>query len=138
MNAIVLLPDHLHTIWSLPAGDTEYPKRWGWIKKKFTKKWLSQGGAEQQQPPGRTRDERQGVWLPKYWEHTIESEQDFEAHFDHIHYNPVDHGLVKCPRDWPWSSFDRWVQQGVYEENWACWEEGAVVDFREIEQTVGE
>jgi putative transposase len=70
INALVLLPDHLHAIWSLPAGDYEYPKRWGWIKKEFTKAWLGLGGREQAQTIGRIRDGRRGIWQPKYWEHT--------------------------------------------------------------------
>ncbi len=56
INAMVLLPEHLHAIWSLPPGDTEYPKRWAWIKKEFTKTWLSLGGTDQPQTPGRKRD----------------------------------------------------------------------------------
>ncbi|MCH7688313.1 MAG: transposase, partial [Planctomycetes bacterium] len=88
LNAIVLLPDHLHAIWSLPPGDTAYPKRWGWIKKEFTKTWLDLGGSEQEQPAGRIRDERRGVWQLKYWEHTLEEDIDFERHFDYIDDNP--------------------------------------------------
>ncbi len=138
INAMVLLLDHLHAIWSLPPGDAEYPKRWGWVKKEFTKAWLSVGGREQQQTPGRIRDERRGVWQPKYWEHTLEGEDDFERHFDYIHYNPVKHGLVRCPRDWPSSSFHRWVRAGVYPEDWACWSDGRTLGFPDIEETVGE
>ena len=67
VNAIVLLPDHLHPIWSLPSGDTEYSKRWAWIKKEFTKEWLSSDGREQAQTSGRWRDGRRGVWQPKFW-----------------------------------------------------------------------
>lgn len=139
INAIVLLPDHLHAIWSLPPGDTAYPKRWGWIKKEFTKGWLQLGGSEQVVSRGRQRDGRRGVWQPKYWEHTIEDEDDFERHFDYIHFNPVKHGHVRCPRDWPWSSFHRWVDAGVYDRNWACGSDSqAVPDFSSIEDSVGE
>ena len=66
VRAIVLLPDHLHAIWSLPRGDREYSKRWAWIKSQFTKRWLKAGGAEAQQTPGRKRDGRRGVWQPKF------------------------------------------------------------------------
>ena len=116
INAMVLLPDHLHAIWSLPPGDAAYPKRWGWIKQEFTKAWLSLGGCEKKQTVRRIRDGRRGVWQPKYWEHTLEGEHDFERHFDDIHYNPVKHRLVRCPRDWPCSSFHRWTRSGVYPE----------------------
>jgi putative transposase len=138
LNAIVLLPDHLHAIWSLPPGDTAYPKRWGWIKKEFTKWWLQLGGTEQSVSPGRERDGRRGVWQPKYWEHTIEDETDFEQHFDYIHYNPVKHGHVRCPREWPWSSFHRWVDAGVYDRHWACGSDHQKPDFKDIEDTIGE
>ena len=138
LDAIVLLPDHLHAIWTLPSGDSEYPKRWGWIKKEFTKQWLQLGGKEQPQTVGRKSDGRRGVWQPKYWEHTLEDEDDYEAHFDYIHFNPVKHGYVRCPRDWPHSSFHRWVKSGVYPDHWACFTDQQTLDFSQIEGTVGE
>ena len=139
INAIVLLPDHLHAIWSLPSGDTAYPTRWGWIKKEFTKNWRSVGGGEQAVSPGRERDRRSGIWQAKYWEHTLEDEDDFERHFDYVHYNPVKHSLVRCPHEWPWSSFHRWVDAGVYDRHWACSEDARrTMKFDEIESTVGE
>ncbi len=120
VNAMVLLPDHLHAIWSLPPGDDDYPARWGWFKKEFTKRYLSQGGNEQHTSPSRKRYRRRGVWQRRYWEHTIEDEEDFEAHFDYVHWNPVKHKYVSCPRDWPHSSFHRWVVAGVYDIHWGC------------------
>ncbi len=138
MLAWVLLPEHLHAIWSLPSGDTDYVRRWAWIKKEFTKSWLSAGGTEQQVSTGRSNDGRRGVWQPKYWEHTIESEHDFERHFDYIHYNPVKHGHVTCPGDWPWSTFHRWVNAGVYPKNWACGHREKPMIFDDIADTVGE
>lgn len=142
-NALVLLPDHLHAIWSLPPGDDEYPKRWGWIKKEFTKEWLSVGGMEESISAARQEERRRGVWQPRYWqprywEHTLEDEDDFERHFDYVHYNPVKHGYAKCPRDWPESSFHRWVAAGVYPEHWACTQRGFSMDFGDIEESVGE
>lgn len=138
INALVLLPEHLHAIWSLPPGDTEYPKRWGWIKKEFTKGWLQLGGAEERISDAEEREGRRGIWQPRYWEHTLEDEDDFERHFDYIHYNPVKHGHVKCPRDWRWSSFHRWAATGVYSEHWACGRDGFAMDFSDIEGNVGE
>jgi len=117
--AIVLLPDHLHTIWTFPQGDSNYSTRWAWIKKEFTKCWLASGGQEQKSSASRLRERRRGVWQRRYWEHTIRDEEDLEAHFDYIHYNPVKHGLVRSPVAWPWSSFHRWVRAGVYPSNWA-------------------
>ncbi|MGF1957730.1 transposase, partial [Enterococcus casseliflavus] len=56
----------------------------------------------------------------RFWEHVVEDEDDFQTHFDYIHYNPVKHQLVKCPKDWGPSSFHRWVKRGVYPPDWAC------------------
>lgn len=137
INAIVLLPDHLHAIWSLPSGDTAYSARWGWIKKEFTQGWLDLGGDEQRVSSGGKREGRRGVWQRRFWEHTLESEDDFERHFDYIHYNAVKHKLVRCPRDWKSSSFHRWVDAGVYPADWAC-ANRAPPDFRDIEDSVGE
>ena len=138
INALVLLPEHLHAIWTLPRGDAEYPTRWGWIKKEFTKKWRRLGGAEERISAARKRERRGGVWQPRFWEHTLEDADDFERHFDYIHYNAVKHGHVKCPRDWQWSTFHRWVKEGVYPEHWACSQRGFVMDFSDIEDSVGE
>jgi putative transposase len=118
--ATVLLPDHLHTLWTLPAGDQRYSFRWQWIKREFTRGWLALGGREQARTSARVTERRRGVWQRRFWEHTIRDETDMEAHFDYIHYNPVKHGLVPRPRDWPWSTFHRWVRAGHYSIDWAA------------------
>ena len=69
--------------------------------------------------PGKQREGRRGVWQRRFWEHTIENEDDFQIHFDYIHYNPVKHRLARCPGDWEASSFHRWVEAGVYSADWA-------------------
>jgi len=137
MNAIVLLHDHLHTIWSLPAGDADFSKRWAWLKKEFTRRYLAAGGVEQRTSASRKKNRRRGVWQQRFWEHAIEGEDDFEAHFDYIHFNPVKHGYVSRPVDWPYSSFHRWVKKGVYEPNWGF---GASVPttISKLENNVGE
>lgn len=139
INAMVLLPDHLHAIWTLPAGDDQYSTRWSWTKKEFTKRWLARGATESRISAGRQRERRRGIWQPRFWEHTIEDEDDFERHFDYIHYNPVKHGYVRCPHEWPHSSFHRWVKAGVYPWHWACWDDAKrQLEFPEIEDSVGE
>ena len=120
VNAIVVLPDHLHAIWTLPRGDDDYSARWGWIKKEFTKRWLAAGGTERAVSAARHSEGRRGVWQPRFNEHTIEDEDDFERHFDYVHYNPVKHGLVRCPHEWRPTSFHRWVRAGVYDREWGC------------------
>jgi REP-associated tyrosine transposase len=132
--AIVLLPDHLHTAWRLPDGDSDYSKRWAWIKKEFTKAWLAAGGIEQPTSDSRRRNRRRGVLQRRFWEHAIRDEQDFERHVDYIHYNPVKHGYAPCALDWPWSSFRRHVRAGVYPQDWGC----AEMTFDDIAPSVGE
>ena len=97
---MVLLPDHLHAIWTLPTGESNYPLRWAWIKKEFTKGWLAAGGAEQPVSASKIRNGRRGIWQRRFWEHTISDEADFEAHVEYVHFNAVRHGLVDCPHDW--------------------------------------
>ena len=139
MSAIVLLPDHLHAIWSLPQGDADFSKRWGWIKKTFTSAWLKLGMSETRVSEGRQREGRRGVWQPRFWEHAIESEDDYDRHFDYLHYNPVKHGYVTCPGEWSLSSFHRWVRAGVYPADWACVNRRpSPLSFSDIETTVGE
>lgn len=131
--AIVLLPDHLHTIWTLPPGDDAYPNRWKAIKAKFTSAWLAAGGEEQPTSEGYRRQRRRGVWQPRFIEHTIRDERDLYNHANYIHYNPVKHGHVRCPKDWLWSSFHRYVEAGDYPENWGC-PDGPVADFGDVDE----
>jgi putative transposase len=119
-DAIVLLPDHLHTIWTLPDGDADFSIRWSCLKRTFTKSWLERGGREQRISESRKRNRRRGVWQRRFWEHTIRDESDYEHHCDYIHYNAVKHGLASCPHAWAHSSFRRFVQDGVYDESWLC------------------
>ena len=139
-DAIVLMPDHFHTIWTLPPGDTDYSRRWAWIKREFTCAWLGAGGAEEARTPGMRRGRRRGVLQPRFWEHVIRDERDFARHLDYIHYNPVKHGLVRCPHDWPHSSFHRWVARALYVGSWCCGCRGGAVppDFGGIGTAAGE
>ncbi|HEX5513125.1 MAG TPA: transposase [Gammaproteobacteria bacterium] len=108
VEAIVVLPDHLHCIWRLPESDADYSGRWREIKK-LASRVLA--------PPSDERRER-GLWQRRFWEHTIRDEHDWRVHMDYVHYNPVKHGLARRPCDWPWSSFARWVDRGWYEPDW--------------------
>jgi putative transposase len=120
INAIVLLPDHLHAIWTLPKGDGNFSGRWSVIKKTFTAAFLAQGGEDRIVSPGKQREARRGIWQRRFWEHLIADELDFQTHFDYIHFNPVKHRLVTCPNHWEATSFHRWVKAGVYEADWGC------------------
>ncbi|MGC8642034.1 MAG: REP-associated tyrosine transposase [Isosphaeraceae bacterium] len=132
IEAIVLLPDHLHAIWSLPPGDANYSLRWAWIKKEFTKSWIDGGGAEETLNDSRHRNRRRGVWQRRFWEHYLEDEDDLERHCDYIHYNPVKHGLVRAPMEWPYSSFHRFVRLGAYPPEWGRTEDGLLFRLRPI------
>ena len=138
LDAILLLPDHLHAIGTLPPGNADYSARWGWIKQEFTSWYLKLGGRETGVSAGRRKERRRGVWQPRFWEQTLETIEDFDRHFDDLHYNPVKHGLVKRPRDWPWSNSHRWVHRGVYPQDWACGRHGPPPGIDEMDDTVGE
>jgi putative transposase len=117
---LVLLPEHVHALWQLPTGDDRYSLRWRWIKREFTRGWLALGGAEQQRWTARIRERRRGIWQRRFWEHTIRDEIDLENHFDYVHFNPVKHGHVARVRDWPWSTFHRWVAREHYNIQWGA------------------
>ena len=107
LHGWVVLPDHLHCIWTMPEKDSDYSGRWREIKKSFTnacrKKHLSLP---------------RKIWQPGFWEHTIRNQTDFVHHLDYIHINPVKHGHVHRVKDWPYSSFHFFVKTGRYSENW--------------------
>jgi putative transposase len=118
VEAIVLLPDHLHSLWTMPDGDFDFSTRWAWIKKEFTKGWLANGGAEKPRSESRIAGRRRGVWQRRFWEHLVRDPDDFEAHFDYIHYNPVKHGYTHTPAAWEYSTFGRYVNAGWYDPGW--------------------
>ena len=116
--AIVLLPDHLHAIWTLPSGDEDFSTRWKRIKSDFTARWLSAGGREMQVTPSQKRRGNRGIWQRRFIEHLIRDENDLERHCDYVHYNPVKHELAERLWDYSDSSFRRFVEQGQYERDW--------------------
>lgn len=118
IDALVMLPNHIHAIWTLPPNDSDYSKRWGIVKKYFTSQWLALGGEETAISASKLRYRRRGIWQRRFWEHTLRDEQDYSDHFDYLHYNPVKHGLVDRVSKWPYSSFHYWVKQGFYPKNW--------------------
>ena len=113
IDAIVVLPEHLHTILTLPDGDADFPHRWRRIKTVFTQGLLNAGEAL----PSRDATGRI-LWQRRFWEHTIRDDADYSRHVDYIHYNPTRHGLVASPVDWPHSSLHRFIRQGVLAADW--------------------
>jgi len=115
IDAWVVLPEHMHCIWTLPESDIDYSGRWRAIKIAFSK---SIPAFEGRSPVMEKRGER-GIWQRRYWEHTIRDDRDYAAHMDYTHFNPVKHGLAPSAADWPFSSFRRCVAKGVYPAEWA-------------------
>lgn len=117
IEAWVLLPDHLHCIWTLPDGDADFPVRWAMIKRYVSKTCSAQYGA-QDLSGSRMQRRESGLWQRRFWEHLIRDDADFERHADYIHWNPVNHGLVQGVCDWSHSTFHRFVQDGKYTNDW--------------------
>lgn len=123
LPAIVLLPDHVHMLMTLPAGDADYSSRIRLCKSRFVSALRRRGDVD-------VRLNAKGeanVWQRRFWEHLIRDEQDFAAHVDYIHINPLKHGLVERLEDWRFSSFHRYAQAGLLPGHWAGGAEQAVV-----------
>ncbi len=119
IDAWVLLPDHLHCLWTLPAGDADFSMRWGLIKRRVSlvcgedykrTEWLSSS---------KKKHRESTLWQRRFWEHQIRDQNDFNRHLDYIHYNPVKHGLCKRPNQWPYSTLHRYIKAAKYPEDWA-------------------
>jgi putative transposase len=111
--AMVVLPDHLHCIWCLPENDLDFSTRWSIIKRYFS----TVRGKGDINPSLEKKRER-GVWQRRFWEHCLHDEDDWCRHMDYIHFNPVKHGYVSSPREWPYSSLTRAIARGWYDLNW--------------------
>ncbi len=113
IDAIAVLPDHLHTVITLLADDADFSGRWRRIKSLFTSQVVKGGVAVERDLRG-----EYVLWQRRFWEHTIRGDRNLERHVDYIHYNPVKHGLVTRVRDWPFSSFHQFVRRGVLPKDW--------------------
>jgi putative transposase len=114
--AIVILPDHLHTIWTLPDNESDFSTRWKLIKGTFSRHYS--GFKPKDISESMLGKNEKGIWQRRFWEHAIRDQEDFNRHCDYIHYNPVKHGLVNSPMEWKYSSFRNLVEKGVYPANW--------------------
>ncbi len=126
IDAIVVLPDHLHAVLTLPPDDADYPGRWRLIKTLFSKAVLAAGAPVKRHP-----NHELALWQRRFWEHTIRNDDDLARHVDYIHFNPVKHGLVARVQDWPHSSFHRYVREGLLPNDWAGDGDNTGVDFGE-------
>jgi len=118
VDAIVIMPEHIHCIWTLPENDSDFSTRWRMIKGRFTRR--CDDIYKTSRTASRVRKAEQGLWQRRFWEHQIRDEEDFRRHTDYIHYNPVKHGVAESPGAWPFSSFHRYVREGVYESDWGA------------------
>ena len=126
IDAWVVLPDHMHCVWTLPEGDADYSGRWREIKGQFSMAVRRSGRAPTLLPPiapqnpygavgGRDRvgarpdlhKSEAPIWQKRFWEHHIRDARDYDAHVRYCWINPVKHGFVERPEDWPYSSYRR-------------------------------
>jgi putative transposase len=115
IDAFVVLPDHLHAVWTLPPGDADFSTRWRLIMSHFTR---SLPKNERLSRVRQARGER-GIWQRRFWEHLIRDDADYARHVEYCYINPIKHALVRRVRDWPHSSFHRDVRAGIFPEGWA-------------------
>ncbi|MEA5534081.1 REP-associated tyrosine transposase [Crocosphaera sp. XPORK-15E] len=118
IDGIVILPDHLHSIWTLPDNDADFSTRWRLIKSYFSRH--CHASHQGKMTLSRQQKGEKAIWQRRFWEHQIRDDQDFINHLEYIHYNPVHHGLVFAPKDWQYSSFHRYVEAGVYDLMWGA------------------
>lgn len=119
IDAWVLLPDHLHCIWTLPQGDNDYSSRWSMIKRKVSTICRDLYKRPELLNASKQKRRESTLWQRRFWEHQIRDELDYQYHVDYIHYNPVKHGLCEVVVDWSHSTFHRYVERGVYPLDWA-------------------
>jgi putative transposase len=116
IDAMVILPDHLHCIWVLPKDDSDFSLRWRLIKSAFSRSRPRTSARDVSD--SRLKKKERGIWQRRFWEHMIRDEEDLNSRRDYIHYNPVKHGLATSPGEWKHSSFHRFVKEGFYPPDW--------------------
>ena len=129
LDAYVILPEHIHLIITLPENDDDFSTRIRLMKSYFSRNC---NNLYKQLPDGsRKLKNEQLIWQRRFWEHVIRDNKDYKQHVEYIHYNPVTHGLVSKPIDWVYSSFRRFVKDGIYDMDWGA------ANVCEFDQTVG-
>jgi putative transposase len=118
IDAFVQISDHFHCLWTLPEGDSDLSTRMRLIKTFVTKQYGKQLGINTDISTSRQKRQERNLWQRRFWEHLIRNDRDFTKHCDYIHYNPVRYQLCLTPQDWQFSTIHRFIQQGVYPQNW--------------------
>jgi putative transposase len=111
IDAWVLLPDHMHCMWTLPEGDNDFSTRWNVIKTVFSRRAKTLYHDAEWMNASKAKHRETTIWQRRFWEHCIRDERDYTNHMDYIHYNPIKHGWVERMEDWPYSSFHRYTAQ---------------------------
>jgi putative transposase len=131
IDAWVLLPDHLHCVWTLPDGEGNYSLRWSLIKQSVSRRCAAAYEDKAALSQSRQKRRESSLWQRRFWEHQIRDDADFERHVDYIHWNPVKHGLVTRAAAWLYSTFHRYVREGVYAPDWGLTEDFDSTEFGE-------
>jgi putative transposase len=118
IDAMVVLPEHLHALWTLPADDADFSTRWMLLKQSFTRRLHASGALDNAAQRRRSQRGERNIWQRRFWEHRIRDAEDHARHVDYIHFNPVKHGWVLRARDWPYSSLHSYVRAGRLAEDW--------------------
>ncbi len=129
IDAWVLLPDHLHCVWTLPDDDADFSTRWMIIKRAFSLACGEDYRRADWVTASKLKHRESTIWQRRFWEHQIRDENDFARHLDYIHFNPVKHGHGQRAVDWPHSTFHRYVRDGVYAHDWAAAMESTVPGY---------
>ena len=126
IDAMVVMPDHIHRVVTLPPGDINYSGRIRFIKSRFTRAVAASGVMLNRNARGEC-----DLWQRRFWEHTIRDELDMENHINYVHINPVKHGYVTRAVDWPHSSIHRYIKAGWMTPDWG-------VDIDDYKMSFGE
>jgi putative transposase len=129
IDAWVLLPDHLHCVWTLPDGDADFSTRWMFIKRAVSLACRADYHRADWVTASKLKHRESTLWQRRFWEHQIRDADDFARHVDYIHFNPVKHGHVQQAEDWPYSTFHRYVRDGVYAQDWGGVMEGIALEY---------
>ncbi len=114
----VLMPDHLHCLWTLPDGDDDFSTRWSLIKRRVSIACKEHYKQARWKTPSKEKHRESTLWQRRFWEHCIRDQRDFNHHADYMHYNPGKHGLCNQPVEWSFSTVHRYINVGKYPENW--------------------
>lgn len=120
VDAWVLLPDHLHCLWTLPPGDADFATRWSLIKRRVSQFCREHYRRPEWLAPSKRKHRESTLWQRRYWEHLIRDEHDCARHVDYIHHNPVRHGHCRTPGEWPYSTVHRYIAAGVLPADWGA------------------